>query len=175
MNLPFLKPLKIRLNYKYLLIYIFLLFPIYAYGDNNSDIDELRKYFQSEINQNSQFEVLPSTYAEFNPIGGFADGRYKLVAYRIIQLDENIYRLDLLFRKKKGMFSFNEKVSYPFYYDGYVIAFKTPKGKFKYRLQNINLLKKKGIAYQSVNVVLPAEQRGRVYLKMRIYISYWFY
>ena len=170
MNLPFLKPLKTKLGFSLALFATFTLFQITNARDNYPNIDYYERYFREEIEGYSNFRVLPSTYAEFNPIGGIADGRYKLKSYKITRIRDNIYNLSLTFRKKKGIFKFYEKVDYPFYYDGFIIAFKTPKGKYKYRLKPITE-PKKGVNFQFVNIVLPAQNRGKVHLKMRIYVN----
>jgi hypothetical protein len=181
MNLLYQRHWKTKLSFNLL---IFLLLPLifyscgtstkntktkssipysYVYIPEEENINEIRNYFRDELQSKIDIYVLPSTYAEFNPIGGIADGRYNLVNYRITKLDNNIYKLELVFRKKKGLFTFVERVTYIFYYDGSVIAFKTIKGKRKFKIpKNI------GSRYYFINVVLPAPKRGKVYLRLKL-------
>jgi hypothetical protein len=59
------------------------------------------------------FEILSSSYAKFNFIGGFADGKYRLKHYEIQYIRDNIYHLNLIFEKKKGSSTFNmEKLGF---------------------------------------------------------------
>ena len=135
--------------------------------------DLLKEYFKEERmykNSYSRIVVLSKTYGEFNPIGGFADGRYNLVNYYINRIEPNIYLLELYFQKKKGSLRFSHKVYYYFWYDGNIIAFKTIKGKVRYpvpryhtkviKRDNSYILKREPAV---LRVVLPVE-RGNVYL-----------
>ena len=153
-------------------IFIFLLFTIsFTFAGDINEI--LNHYFEEERNFKGSYNniiVLSQTYAEFNPIGGFADGRYKLIDYRINLVEPNIYLLKLSFEKKKGSFRFNQTVYYYFWYDGYVIAFKTEKGKYKYLVPKpYTKIVKKGNEYiikkepSTLKVILPARS-GKVYL-----------
>ncbi len=151
-------------------LFLFLTYSLAFSGDIK---DILNYYFKEEIEQSysdNRILVLSKTYAEFNPIGGFADGRYKLINYRLEKIEPNIYFLELDFQKKKGSFRFNQKVQYYFWYDGNVIAFKTPKGKIKYFVPKpVRKIIKKGNEYiekiepLTLEVVLPARS-GKVYL-----------
>ena len=151
--------------------FLFLLTYSLVFAGDIRDI--LNYYFKEEIEQSysdNRILVLSKTYAEFNPIGGFADGRYKLINYRLERIEPNIYFLELDFQKKKGSFRFNQKVYYYFWYDGNVIAFKTYKGKYKYYVPKPSKkVIKRGNEYiiqeepNVFNVVLPA-RGGKVYL-----------
>ena len=151
-----------------LLITLFLFSLSLGEGKNFLD-----KYFQDEKLGEYTYNdiiVLSKTYAEFNPIGGFADGRYKLINYSIKKIEPNIYLLELYFQKKKGSFRFNQEVKYYFWYDGVIIAFKTIKGKYKYLVPKpTTKIVKKGNEYiikkepSILYVVLPAPA-GKVYL-----------
>ena len=150
---------------------IFILTYSIAFGGNIKDI--LNYYFREEIEQSysdNRILVLSKTYAEFNPIGGFADGRYRLINYRLERIEPNIYFLELDFQKKKGSLRFNQKVQYYFWYDGNVIAFKTLKGKIKYFVPKpVRKIIKKDNEYiekvepPTLEVVLPT-MSGKVYL-----------
>ncbi len=157
-----------KLNKAFLVL--FLIYSL-AFGGDIKDI--LNYYFKEEIEQSysdNRILVLSKTYAEFNPIGGFADGRYKLINYRLKRIEPNIYFLELDFQKKKGSFRFNQKVQYYFWYDSNVIAFKTYKGKYKYYVPkpskkvikrgNECIIQEEPTVF---NVVLPARS-GKVHL-----------
>jgi len=135
----------------------------YVYIPEEENVSNIRNYFREEIYRHVDIQILPSTYAIFNPIGGMADGKYILINYRVFPIDENIFRIELVFRRKKGLFSFVERVSYVFYYDGSIIAFRTIKGKRRFRIRG-----RAGSLYHFVNVVLPAPKRGKVYLRLKL-------
>jgi hypothetical protein len=56
------------------------------------------------------FEIVKA-YGEFDFIGGFADGKYKLVNYTITPIKNNIYETKLYFQKKKGVFRYNQNIT----------------------------------------------------------------
>ena len=114
---------------------LFLIFcGSYALGYDEFTKEKLRELFKEEEQKKAPFVLLKDSYGEFNPIGGFADGRYKLKKYSIEKVDRHIYILHLLFKKKKGVFSFQQNVDIPFWYDGRIIVFLTKKGKFRFRV-----------------------------------------
>ena len=51
-----------------------------------------------------------NAYGKFDFIGGFADGKYKLVNYTISPIKNNIYEIKLYFQKKKGIFRYNQNI-----------------------------------------------------------------
>ncbi|RUM59642.1 MAG: hypothetical protein DSY66_05825 [Persephonella sp.] len=148
-------------------VLVILIFFAYSFGE------DLNKYFKEEKSlsaEPSKILVLSKTYGEFNPIGGFADGRYKLVDYDLKKVKPNIYYLKLIFQKKKGSFRFTQEVEYYFWYDGQVIAFKTYKGKVRYFIpdKKIKIIKRgEGYVIEEepvvMSFVLPAIG-GKVYL-----------
>lgn len=135
--------------------------------------DQLREFFKEEESQTQPFTLLKDSLGEFNPVGGFADGRYRLENYYIEKVDRHIYILHLLFRKKKGILSFDQKVDIPFWYDGRIIVFKTRKGKFKFKIpsQEEVIIKDKNKYIirtnepQDLKIVLP-DIRAKYYLHL---------
>ncbi|GEM_PF-3076386 len=110
--------------------------------------------------------------ANFNFIGGFADGEYKLSNSRITHYKGHIYMLYLEFYKKKGSFRFTQKLAYPFWYDGKMLVFKTPKGKIRFKIAQkfkikIEQLKDRSFEVKklpvSYKITLPAKN-GKVEL-----------
>jgi hypothetical protein len=133
--------------------------------------------FKEEIESADQawnFEILSSSYAKFNFLGGFADGKYRLKHYEIKYIRDNIYHLDLIFEKKKGILKYGQKVSIFFWYFRNKMVFLTPKGKRKFILQDpvINI-EKTSNGYrivktpQTTNIKLPLNN-GSVYLKIMV-------
>ncbi|HIE34967.1 MAG TPA: hypothetical protein EYP79_02065 [Campylobacterales bacterium] len=109
--------------------FLALFFSIFLLANEN-----ILEAFKDEIDSQSSvdFEILSNSYAKFNFIGGFADGKYKLSSYKISPIKDNVYKLSLSFVKRKGVFSFTqEKVVY-FWYKGDKIVFLSKKGKYRY-------------------------------------------
>ncbi len=158
----------------YLLASYFLLFSyIPVYSGNKEQI--LREFFKEEERRyGANIEILQDSYGDFNPIGGFADGRYKLEKYIIYQVDVNIYKINLVFVKKKGIFRYFQKVSYPVWYKNDIVVFLTPKGKYRFQIPESDIIiKKEKDGYiirrrkRELRVDLPAPNiRGKVHLHL---------
>jgi hypothetical protein len=110
-------------------LFIILITAILLFGINYEEL------FKDEINKgNMEIEIDKSSYANFDLIGGFADGKYKLQDYKIIRLRPHIYKLSLIFKKKKKRYSLKQKVEMFFYKDKKKIVFLTAKGKYSFLL-----------------------------------------
>jgi len=134
---------------------------------------DIHSLFENEIKNSSiglNFKILEKSYVDLNPIGGFADGRYRLSNYKISQLEDNIYKLDMLFVKKKRFFSYTQNMTIYFWHKDRVVVFATPKRKVKIIL---NTQKTKVTKYKngyeiekvpSVKIVKLPVNGGVVYL-----------
>ncbi|WP_153303721.1 hypothetical protein [Thermosulfurimonas dismutans] len=154
------------------------LWPFLSIGapTEKTGLSEILSAFREEIAQariSLNFEILDSSYAKFDFLGGFADGRYQLKAYRITPLKDGVYRLDLRFEKKKGLLTYRQKVFFYFWHHQNRIVFLTPKGKKKFLLPEEEIrLEKTSVGYRIIKtypeivIKLPTEA-GKVYLKVR--------
>ena len=93
-----------------------------------SDVTDI---FKDEINK-PDFKI--NAYAKFDFMGGFADGKYKLKEYDIKYIKNNIYQLNLVFYKKKGVFRYIQKLKLYFYYKYPVVIFAYKNKKVKVNL-----------------------------------------
>jgi hypothetical protein len=142
-------------------------------GEINRNIYSLFKEEIEAERSDLKFRILDSSYAEFNFVGGFADGRYKLVSYRIKSLGRGVFKLYLLFEKKKGVFRYREKIILYFWQGDREIVFLTKDGKKKFELpeEAVKVVKTKE-GYKIVGsfpikiFVIPLEH-VKVYLKVR--------
>lgn len=135
--------MKRFLNIHLLFFTLILFFYFPAYSGNREEI--LKEFFEEEERRyGTNIEILQDSYADFNPIGGFADGRYKLEKYNIYFVDKNIYKIELTFVKKKGIFKYYQKISYPVWYKNDIVVFLTPKGKYKFQIPESEIIIKKG-------------------------------
>ena len=163
------------LNFIGFLCWIWPIFSVGAPTEEN-DLWEILSAFREEITQarvSLNFEILNSSYGKFDFLGGFADGRYRLKAYRITPLKDKVYRLDLWFEKKKGLLTYHQNVTFYFWHHRNRIVFLTPKGKKKFLLpeEEIRLEKTSGgyriiKKYPEIVIKLPTEA-GKIYLKIR--------
>ena len=78
------------------------------------------------------------TYLDYNPVGGWADGRYELKGIKFVKTNKkNIWELNLGFiMQKKGWQQYKKAVKCLVHYDGRLIQIKDEKGQ-KYSL-NVN-------------------------------------
>jgi len=149
---------------------------LYSQPSSTTEEDKILKYFQDEIlnnENNAGIEILDTSYAKFNFIGGFADGKYKLKKYRITYIKDNIYRLELSFYKKKGVFRYNKDVVLYFWKATNTIVILSHRGKFRYTLSDTEtkvlktpdgyILKKEFIE----NIIRIPISDGIVYLKIK--------
>jgi hypothetical protein len=134
------------------------------------------KFFKEEIESQKsklKFEILDSSYAEFNFIGGFADGKYRLVAYRVSPLGKGVFKLNLLFEKQRGVFRYRQKVVLYLWQGERKVVFLTKDGKKRFELpqESIKIVKTKD-GYEVMKdfpvktFVVPVKS-GRVCLKVR--------
>ncbi|WP_132527622.1 hypothetical protein [Phorcysia thermohydrogeniphila] len=162
-------------NFFLISLFLFLLlspreaFPL---QDEGGILSLFREEIESE-RANLRFEILDSSYAEFDFVGGFADGRYRLKSYRVKPLKENIYRLELLFEKKRGSFRYSQRVVFYFWQGRNRLVFLTKEGKKSFELPDVEInIEKTPSGYRIVKLFkekvlrLPVEG-GTVYLKIR--------
>ena len=148
---------------------------------NAAEIDKDIYYlFKEEIESqknNLKFEILDSSYAEFDFIGGFADGKYRLVAYKSKPLEKGVFKLYLLFEKKKGVFRYRQKVILYFWQGEREVVFLTKDGKKRFELpqESLKIVETKE-GYEVIKsfpvktFVIPVEY-GRIYLKVKKRLS----
>jgi hypothetical protein len=138
--------------------------------------ETLYRLFKEEIESQKsklKFEILDSSYAEFKFIGGFADGKYRLVAYTVFPLGKGIFKLTLLFEKKRGVFRYRQKVTLYLWQGEREVVFLTKDGKRRFELpeDSIKIVKTKD-GYEVMKdfpektFVIPIRSGG-IYLKVR--------
>lgn len=126
--------------------FIFLLTTLFVHAQS-FDKDQLR-----EFKQNQDIKITAG-YLEVDPIGGFADGKYKLEAYELEHLKENLYKIKMLFiLKKKKYLRYKQELELPLLYDtkklwikykGRVYRYKVPKNSLvRYKKGNKEYIKK---------------------------------
>jgi len=162
-----------------LLLFLFCLLGI-AFSVRSSEAEEISKdiysLFKEEIEaerSNLRFEILGSSYAEFDFVGGFADGKYKLAAYRIKSLGRGVFKLYLLFEKKKGIFRYREKIVLYFWQGDREVVFLTKDGKKKFELPEkvVKVVKtKEGYEIERsfpIKTFVILLKHAKIYLKVR--------
>lgn len=113
---------------------LMLLMPLFLFANS----DNILSYFQDEIQNQSvvDFEIEQSSYAKLNFIGGFADGIYKLVSYKITPIKDNVYKLILHLEKKRHFYSMTEDIKLYFWYKNSKIVFLSDRGKYRFSFSN---------------------------------------
>jgi len=165
-----------RFNFQVFFIILFFTIAVFAQNPKEFSLKDLDLVFKNEI-QNAKnsldFQILDTTYAIFNFVGGFADGKYNLQNYKITPLKENIYKIEMLFVKKKGVFSYQQQAMFYFWHHKNQIVFLTPKGKKRFNFQKPSMdIQKTPSGYKitkSTNTntfELPIES-GKIYLKIK--------
>ena len=148
------------------------------HGGFSKEVKEetIYRLFKEEIESQKsklKFEILDSSYAEFNFIGGFADGKYRLIAYRVFPLGKGVFKLNLLFEKQRGVFRYRQKVVLYLWQGERKVVFLTKDGKKRFELpqESIKIVKTKD-GYEVMKdfpvktFVVPVKS-GRVCLKVR--------
>jgi len=127
--------MKHQIKMKILPNFLILIFVFLKIDSCMAKIKKLEEFFLEEekLAKTVDFRVLKAK-ASFNFVGGFADGEYKLSNSTITHYKGHIYVLRFEFYKKKGIPKFGQKLTYPFWYNGKILVFKTPKGKVKFEI-----------------------------------------
>ncbi|MBT8762610.1 hypothetical protein KFV02_01515 [Desulfohalobiaceae bacterium Ax17] len=154
--------------------YLLICLSVPAFGEISPQILSMFKEEIESARNICNLEILNSSYAKFNFIGGFADGKYKLKRYKIKYIQGHIYQLNLVFEKKKGILKYGQKVNMFFWYFRNKIVFLTPKGKRKFILPDKAIkIEKTATGYkvitssQATNIELPLTN-GKIYLKLMV-------
>ena len=169
---------KVRMQIGIILLISFCVVFLPFHGSFSKEVKEETIYqlFREEIeslNSRLNFKILDSSYAEFDFIGGFADGRYRLIAYRVFPLGKGVFKLNLLFEKKRGVFRYRQKVTLYLWQGEREVVFLTKDGKRRFELpeDSIKIVKTKD-GYEVMKdfpvktFVIPVES-GKVCLKVR--------
>ncbi len=170
--------LKVRMRIGIILLssscVVFL--PFHGSFSEEVEKETIYQLFREEIesrNSRLNFEILDSSYAEFNFIGGFADGRYRFIAYRVSSLGKRIFKLNLLLEKRRGVFRYRQKVTLYLWQGEREVVFLTKNGKRRFELpqESIGIVRTKN-GYEVVRdfpvktLVVPVKS-GKIYLKVR--------
>jgi hypothetical protein len=154
------------------LVFLFSSYEAFPLQDEERILSLFREEIESE-KANLHFEILDSSYAEFDFVGGFADGRYRLKSYRVKPLKENVYKLEFLFEKERGSFRYSQRVVLYFWQGRNRLVFLTKEGKKSFELPDVEInIEKTPSGYRIVKLFkekvlrLPVEG-GTVYLKIR--------
>ena len=101
-----------------IILTICMIAPAHA-SETTATTPSIIEFFQAERQTASSipFRIL-SAHADYDFLGGFADGRYELANHQIQTIAPDIYQIDLEFYKKRGSLRYRQQQRFHLWYDG---------------------------------------------------------
>lgn len=134
---------------KYFLVFIFL----FSFGFSESSTPFTNMEIQSF---NNPFYIAEG-FIKINKIGGFADGKYLFKSSVIEKIDKNLYKVTIVFKKKKKYFMHKETIFILYDKSKFWI-------KYKNRIYKHHLFVKKSLNYNNKHIY--KEKRSRLEVKI---------
>ena len=153
-----------------LLLCLVLFSSLFAFEINEQNV---YSYFQNDIENSQNFEILKDTYAKLST--GFKKKKFKLKSYSIKNLNHNIYKLTLVFKRKKGIFKMKKTEIVYLWIGSNKIVFLTERGKFSYPIRGADIYKieKVNDGYRIFKIRKEYEFKihvndGKIYLRIKL-------